>query len=211
MNATIEGGTLSIELIVRGRKALVVGGCRECALKLPRLLSAGARVRVVVEGSVEPSILEQFERGKIELERRAFRSEDLDEVAVTFVSPDLEHLGAQLAAEASLRGTLVSTLDRPSASTFVNPAVVERQGLKIAFSSGGVAPALLRRIREDLERAFEEPRLGDLLRALGEVRASLPRGERAEKLRTLVEGFSVRTSFTFPTWLGAKNDEAPSK
>lgn len=208
---TLANGTLSIELVMNGRKALVVGGCRECALKIPRLLAAGAEVRVVVDGDVETAIVEHFDRGEITLERRAFHTDDLNEVAITFVSPDLEELGVTLFEAARARGTLVSTLDRPAASTFVNPAVVERRGIKMAFSSGGVAPALLRRIREDLEQAFDDPRLGELVDSLREARAMLPRGERADTLRGLVEGFSVQTTFVFPNWLRSKNDETPPK
>ncbi len=204
-------GTLSVELVARGKKALVVGACRECALKLPRLLAAGARVHVVADGAVDPLFVESAARGDIVLERRAFEDGDWEGAVVTFVSPEHEAIGARLAERATATGRLVSTLDRPLACTFINPAVVERQGLKVTLSSGGAAPALLRRLREDLERAFDDPTLGELVRALRDVRRGLPKGERSVELRRLVEGFGLEVSFTFPAWLSTKSDGAKPK
>jgi precorrin-2 dehydrogenase/sirohydrochlorin ferrochelatase len=145
------------------------------------------------------------------LERRAFRDSDIEGVAVTFVSPDLEQLGLRLSAQALREGRLVSTLDRPEASTFVNPAVVEKSGIKLALSSGGQAPALLRRMREELETAFAEPLLAALVSELREARSKLPRGQRREALLALIEGFALRVTFTFPDWLIRKNLETQPK
>lgn len=210
---TVDGAlkTLSVELVMEGRKALVVGACRECALKVPRLLASGAVVRVVADGHVEPEIEEAAARGELSLERRPFADEDWNDVAVTFVSPELEALGARLADEARRTGRLVSTLDRPESCTFVNPAVVVRHGLKIAISSGGVAPALLRRVREELERGLDDPRLGELVRALAAARRALSRGERTVELKKLVEGFSIELALTFPEWLGHNSAKESGK
>jgi precorrin-2 dehydrogenase / sirohydrochlorin ferrochelatase len=211
VSRSLESGTLSVEVVMRGRRALVVGGCHECALKVERLLSCGAKVLVVAPETVETSIEDHAAQGDLVLERRAFRDSDIEGVAVTFVSPDLEQLGLRLSAQALREGRLVSTLDRPEASTFVNPAVVEKSGIKLALSSGGQAPALLRRMREELETAFAEPLLAALVSELREARSKLPRGQRREALLALIEGFALRVTFTFPDWLIRKNLETQPK
>ena len=79
-------------------------------------------------------------------------------------------------------GRLVCTLDRPELSTFVNPAVARASGLTMTFATGGVSPGAMRRIREDLEALFGDPRFARFLDALSGLRARLPRGERAARM-----------------------------
>ena len=120
--------------------------------------------------------------------------------AVVFVSPEEEALGASLAATARDNGTLVCTLDRPAASTFVNPGSADVSGLRVSVASGGLAPALVRRLREDLESILGAPELGVFVRRLGELRQALPRGARAEALREKVAGFRLEGRLVFPAW-----------
>ena len=207
MNASIERGTLSAEVMVRGRKALVVGGSDDCLAKIARLLFAGADVWVIAEDPIHPSIVALAERGEVRLERRGYEPGDEAGAAVTFVARDLVAVGAVLAKAAEESGTLVSTLDRPEASTFVNPAVAERHGIKLALSSGGRAPGLLRRMREALDKAFENPLLGELVEELSRARARTAREERKTEIDRLLRGFAIEVSFSFPDWLRREGAE----
>lgn len=209
MSAGVDRGTLSAEIMVRGRRALVVGGTDECMAKVARLLLAGANVLVVAEDPIDPSISALAERGEIALERRGYREGDEMGAVVTFVSRDLIDIGTQLARAAERTGALVSTLDRPEASTFVNPAVAERHGLKIALSSGGRSPGLLRKLREGLEKALDDERLGVMLAEIHRVRSALPREQRKTEVDKLLRDFRVEVSFAFPAWVRTGAGESP--
>jgi precorrin-2 dehydrogenase/sirohydrochlorin ferrochelatase len=191
---------LPIELDVRGREALVVGSGREVGAKVDRLLAAGAVVTVIAPGELDPALDERAARGEIRVLRRRFEDGDAEGKAVVFVAPEEEALGRRLHAEAARTGRLVCTLDRPEASTFANAAVVSVSGLTMTFGTGGASPAAARRIREDLEALFADPRLGRFLEAMGRLRAALPRGERSTRMAEAVRGFAIEATLRFPPW-----------
>src|SRR3546814_15600581 len=65
------------------------------------------------------------------------------------------------------RRLLVNVVDDTELSSFHVPARVERGPLQVAISSGGGAPMLARRLREQLERQLDESPgpLAELLRS----------------------------------------------
>lgn len=193
--------TLPIGLDVEGRDALVLGATGEAAKKALRLLAAGARVTVLVDDTgVEPAIAERATAAELTLERRPLADADLERAWIVFANPGDAALEERLHAWAISTRRLCCVLDRPSASTFVNPAVVDVSGLTIAFASGGAAPGLLRKIREDMEALFADPRLGPFVEAVRELRASLPREGRARRMASVLRGFAIEARLVFPEW-----------
>jgi uroporphyrin-III C-methyltransferase/precorrin-2 dehydrogenase/sirohydrochlorin ferrochelatase len=71
----------------------------------------------------------------------------------------------------------VNVVDRPDLSSFIMPAIVERDPVVIGISTGGAAPLLARRIRATIE-ALLPARLGRLVRFAesfrGSVQATIP-------------------------------------
>lgn len=193
--------TITVELVVRDRRCVCVGGCDEVAYKVEKLVRSGARVEVYAERSaLSPRAARAIDDELVMLVERAPKPDEIAGAAVVFVSPEEEALGAGLAAAARDNGTLVCTLDRPAASTFVNPGSADVSGLRVSVASGGLAPALVRRLREDLESILGAPELGVFVRRLGELRQALPRGARAEALREKVAGFRLEGRLVFPAW-----------
>ncbi len=68
---------LPVNLLVRGRRVVVVGGGRIAARKIEPLLDLGADV-VVVAPDVVPEIRAWVEAGRCALVEREFRADDLD-------------------------------------------------------------------------------------------------------------------------------------
>jgi precorrin-2 dehydrogenase/sirohydrochlorin ferrochelatase len=206
---------LPIDLDVRGRRALFLGGSAELVSKIDRALAAGAIAAVICEGPPCPEIEARAARGAIALHRRALDPADLEGAAVVFASPfttpEEEALAHRLAAQARERGLLFCAVDRPEACTFVNAAVAEAPGLVMTFRTGGASPGTARRIREDLERLFADPRFARYMDALARLRASLPRGARAARLSEAVKGFAIEARLLFPAWFeaGAEPPEPP--
>jgi precorrin-2 dehydrogenase/sirohydrochlorin ferrochelatase len=202
----MDGVRLPLELDVRGRDALVVGASGEAVSKIERLVLSGARVRVVAPGEVDARVEGLASAGHVAMERRAFEERDLGDAWVVFVAPDYDALGPSLHAWAVRERRLLSMLDRPKLSTFTNPAVARAHGLTIAMSSGGAAPGAMRRLREDLEAIFADPRLGRFLERLRALRAEVPPGERKARLRDAVLGFGLVGHLVFPDWLKTDDD-----
>lgn len=196
-----------VELDVLGRDVLVVGADGEVVSKIGRLLEAGARVMVMTTGEVDAQVEAWVHEGRVCLERRAARVEDVDGKVLVFVATSHAEQADPFFRRALNEGRLVCTVDRPESSTFVNPAVVRASGLTMTFASGGTAPGAMRRIREDLEQLFSDARFARFLEALGQLRAKLPRGQRTEKMAAAVQGFRIDATLRFPSWV--ERDETP--
>jgi precorrin-2 dehydrogenase/sirohydrochlorin ferrochelatase len=205
---------LPIELDVLDKEALVIGSGAEAASKVDRLLAAGARVTVVAPpaGEVHAAIEARAREGRISIARRAVEPGDLQGKVVIFLEPGESgepgdaDLSRRLYEEASRSGRLVCTLDRPELSTFANPAVARVAGLTMSFGSGGVSPSVVRRIREDLEALFSDPRFARMMGSLAKLRASLSRGERSPRMKEAAKGFAIEARLRFPAWVERGTD-----
>jgi precorrin-2 dehydrogenase/sirohydrochlorin ferrochelatase len=190
----------SLELVLEGRAALVVGPVPELRARVVRLLDAGAQVTVLeARGEPDASIA-----GRVAWLPRRAEDADLEGKAIVFVAPwstaDEEARARRWHADAVRRGALFCTLDRPEASTFTNVAVVRTQALTMTFGSRGKSPGLVRRIREDLEALFSDPRFERFVEELGTLRASIPRAERATRMAEAVRGFVIEARLRYPDW-----------
>ena len=203
---------LPLEVDVQGRDALVVGTGAEVLSKVDRLVDAGACVTVIAEDEPGPELEARAAAGAVTLLRRRATDADLEGRAIVFVTPFTTPEGEARArrwhAEAAGAGRLFCAIDRPEACTFVNSAVVRAPGLTMTFNTGGQSPGTARRIREDLEALFADPRFELFMTKLAALRASLPRGERAARMAEVVKGFAVEARLRFPAWL-ERGEEPP--
>ena len=71
--------------------------------------------------------------------------------------------------DAHERSILVNIVDQPALCTFIAPAQVKRGALTIAITTGGRAPGLAKRVRQEIQRTIG-PEYGALLRRLEMVR-----------------------------------------
>jgi len=164
-------------------------------------LAAGAEIEVFAKREeLCETLAARVREGAVRLIDPAGGGADVEGAAVVFVSPMHEAFGHELFERARERGTLVCTLDRPAASTFVNPASTDVSGLRITVASGGAAPALVKRIREDLEAILQDRRMEAFVHRLTEMRAKLAPGARGAAMRDKVVGFKLEGKLVFPSW-----------
>lgn len=185
-------------LDLRGAKVLVVGSDADALQRVRKLLEAGARVHMLVNDAARAADLLSPESERVHIEERSAVAEDIDGCMLTVVSTSEEAQAPPLFERAKAHGRLLCTVDRPELSTFIHPAVMRAGHLVISISTQGASPALARRIREDLEAAFLDPRFVVWLNALAEARKALARGERAAFGDESVRGFSMEIALTFP-------------
>jgi siroheme synthase-like protein len=149
---------LPLFLNVAGRPVVLVGGGRVAAAKLQQLLAAGARVTVVapeVGVAFQAALGGHPERVALRKERvrvveRGFEASDLDGawLVVAAATPEVNRA---VAAAAEERRLFVNAVDDPANATAYLSGVVRRDGVTIAISTSGHAPALTSLLREGLD------------------------------------------------------------
>src|SRR5471032_91302 len=140
-------------LSLRDRRVLVVGGGEAAARKTELLLQAGARVTLIAE-TVTGEIAQLIADGRVAWAGHGFEAEDLDGITLVIVATEDGPLQARVAHAAQRLCVPVNVVDRPTLSSFIMPAIVDRGPVTVAISTGGSAPALARRLRAEIERAL---------------------------------------------------------
>ena len=129
---------------------VLVGGGRVAAGKLQALVAAGAHVRVVAP--MLDADIERVgdERPALTIVRRDFVADDLDGawLVVAAATPDVNR---QVAAAAEARRVFVNAVDDPANASAFLSGVVRRDGVTLAISTSGDAPALTALLREALD------------------------------------------------------------
>ena len=144
---------LPLFLNLTGRQVLLVGGGRVAAAKLRQLIAVGARVRVVAPEISEDvlSVGAELARPDVDVIRRAFQPSDLDDawLVVAAATPEVNR---EVADAANQRRRFVNAVDDPANASAYMAGVVRRDGVTIAISTSGDAPALTALLREAIER-----------------------------------------------------------
>lgn len=175
---------LPVFLDIAGKACLVVGGGEVAARKIALLERAGGRVRVA-SLEVVPSLSHGIAAGRIQHLNEAFSPEQLDNTALVIAATNDRAVNARVSWEARRRGLPVNVVDDPALCSFQVPAIVDRDPVLIAVSTGGASPVLARWVRGRIERA-----LPSTLGGLG----ALAQRWRASALRRFPD-LSVRKRF----------------
>jgi precorrin-2 dehydrogenase/sirohydrochlorin ferrochelatase len=160
-----------INLNIKNRHCLVVGGGAVGTRKVTTLLKCGARV-TVVSPDPTPELKKLATAGSIQLTERPYRSADLNKIFLVIGATDDERLNRQISDDAERVNILCNIADRPEVCNFILPAIVRRGDLVITISTSGKSPALAKRLRLGLETQFGEE-YADFLRLMGAIRDKL--------------------------------------
>jgi uroporphyrin-III C-methyltransferase/precorrin-2 dehydrogenase/sirohydrochlorin ferrochelatase len=164
--------------------ALVVGGGEQAAQKVRLLRRTRARVTVVAE-TVTPELENLAEIGGIWLLRRPFRADDVEGQRLVFAATGDPHLDNEVSRAARARRIPVNVVDAAHLSTFITPAIVDRDPVLVAIGTEGAAPVLAREIRTKLEALLPANfgRLAERAQALRKaVTAAIPDGLRRRRV-----------------------------
>lgn len=129
---------------------LVVGAGEVAARKIELLLKTPAQITVVAP-EVCDSVAQLANSPAITLIQRPFEEQDLNDKNLVFVATNDGQLNEQIHSKAKARNILVNVVDNPPLCSFITPSIIDRSPIVIAMSSGGVAPVLLRYLRQKLE------------------------------------------------------------
>ena len=160
-----------VNLDIKNRPCLVVGGGRVGLRKVKTLMECGAFV-TVVGPSVEDELLILSENAGITLKQRPYRSADLDNMFLVIGATDNEDLNRRISEDAEKANMLCNIADRPKVCNFILPAIIRRGDLVVTVSTSGKSPAFAKKLKNDLENEFGEE-YAEFLRLMGAVRKKL--------------------------------------
>lgn len=166
-----------VQLVLRHRLCIVVGGGAVAARKIAPLLACEARVRVVAP-DFSPSVAALGAANRVELVVRPYQPGDLAGATLAIAATDDPEINHAVWQEAEERSVLVNVVDDPAHCTFTVPATVRRGPLLLTASTNGTSPALARAVRERLELEYG-PEWGTFANLLSEMRGRV-KGSFAE-------------------------------
>ena len=136
-----------VNLVLDGRRCLVVGGGTIALRKVEGLVACGGRVTVVAP-RVEPGL---HRPAGVIVEERPWRPDDLDGMWLAIAATDDPAVNGAVYAEGQRRGVWVNGADDPANCSFTLPSVVRRGDLQVTVSTGGRSPALASWLRRRIE------------------------------------------------------------
>jgi precorrin-2 dehydrogenase/sirohydrochlorin ferrochelatase len=180
-------------LDIAGRRALVVGAGSVGEGKIEGLLRGAAQVKVVSLTATD-TVRRWADEGLIELELRAFRSEDLDGCFMVIAATEDNQTNVRVFEGAEARQMLCNVVDVTHLCNFILPSIVRRGDLAIAVSTGGASPAMARRIRIAIGQCYgDEYEIA--LQVLGSLREELKERYPAFEDRKVLFERMVYTNF----------------
>jgi len=181
------GRVFSVNLLLSGRKVVVVGDGPRSDEREARLATAGAEVCRIHPDDYRPELL----RGAV----------------VVMAHSDRDELDRRIASDARQVGALAYAHDLPEISDFAMPGLARRGPLTVAIATSGLAPALARQMRRELQRLLDGAgqAIDQLLERMTEVRAATAGQERRRRLA----GLAGRLRFTGAISVAPEVDGSP--
>lgn len=146
---------LPINVLLEGKKGLVVGAGHIALRKVNGLIVAGAETSVVApEASAE--IRKLADEGRIVWHKRAFTKKDVSGKFIVYAATNKRDLNCSVLDSCRERGILCNIVDKGwHLGDFIAPASFSWNGLTISISSGGRSCRQSRMIKEQIKRYLE--------------------------------------------------------
>jgi len=183
-----------VALKLDGRACLVVGDGDDTVNRLQALAEAGARLHLVTRSSSPDLALRAREHGALVSERE-YRATDLDGVWLAVLCDQNAELAARIGADAEARQVFFCAVDQPGDSSYSHVGITRSGPLFIAIGTEGKAPALARRLKQELARALANPAVSEFVALLVKLRESTPRAERTSRLTREAARFRLEGAF----------------
>ena len=137
-------------LDARKLNVLIVGAGEVAARKLELIMKTPATITVVAPWVCD-TVKQLAQNEKVTLVEREFENSDLTHKDMVFIATDKGDVNQHIHDVARANKVLVNVVDNTPLCQFITPSIVDRSPIVIAMSSGGVAPVLLRYLRQKLE------------------------------------------------------------
>ncbi len=142
-----------VNLKIRKKLCLVVGGGNVALRKIRSLTSCGASIRVI-SPMVKPEIFAMARKKEVEWLERGYAEGDLRGVFLAFAATNDHRAQELIRQDAATYSVLLNCVDDPQESHFHVPAHFRRGKMLLTISTGGGSPALSKIIRQQLEETI---------------------------------------------------------
>lgn len=183
-----------VALKLAGRPCLVVGNGEETERRVRALLAAGAHVKLVTLGPA-PALAALAAAPALVVEQRDYRSNDLTGMWLAVFCDRNQELALRIGRDAERCQTFFCAIDEPAPSSFSHLGLARTGPLFVAVGTEGKAPALARRLKDELQRLLEDPTLCAFVDHIIELRAHTPAAERARRLGREARRLHLEASF----------------
>ncbi|HVM41290.1 MAG TPA: bifunctional precorrin-2 dehydrogenase/sirohydrochlorin ferrochelatase [Acidimicrobiia bacterium] len=177
-----------VNLVVAGRRVVMVGAGRIAARKVEALLAAGAVVHVVAP-RLGDEITAWRDAGRLTADERPFRDDDLDGAWLAFTAADDPAVNRSVYEAGEARRMFVNSADDPANCSLTLMSVVRRGDLQIAIGTGGRSPAMATHLRRRLTEELG-PEWKALLDVLADVRDAIRAGGESSEAYDWEPAFS---------------------
>jgi precorrin-2 dehydrogenase len=190
---------LIVDLNVKGKRAIVIGGGTEGVRKVRGLLGQDCRI-TVISSRVNRYLTEQAELGRIELVKASLKGasilDDYNDVFLVLAATSDRELNRRLVEKGRSMGSFVYAADDPAVSDFSYASVINIEGvMQVAISTSGKSPIMARKVRIRAERVLrriikksdiENAKLQEFARQAARPKIKTV-GERKEFLYSLIK------------------------
>ena len=186
-----------VALLLEGRACLVVGSGPELTSRTQALLDARA-LPSVVSSAPSDEVRELARAGQVELHEREFEDADLEGKWLAVLVDANQPLATRMARIAGSTRVFFCAVDQPEHNSYAHMAQARAGLLTIAISTAGKAPALGRRLREELERLLLTSKMASFVDKLANLRDQTASADRRRVLGNAVAGVRFTGDLELP-------------
>ncbi len=163
-NPESNNGFFPVNLMLKERPCLVVGGGKVAGHKAKRLLEAGANVTVVSPQFGEEITTLNGSYNSVAFVERRFTDTDASGMFLVFAATSDLKTNHRILESARQHGALACSTDKSwKQGDFITPATIEKDELTVAISTGGRSCRRSRLVKENLNRHLEMVETASLL------------------------------------------------
>lgn len=171
---------------IEGKSIRIVGGGKVAVRKTEALMEYGARIFVTAP-AVDVKIRRMAEEsgGSVTVNEREFAEADLEGMDYVIAATDSPELNSAVSGMCRQKKIPVNVVDVEEECDFIFPAIIKKQDLLVAVSTGGNSPLFAARLKAELMRGIPDF-YGKLVESLGSSRKkvleSVPEAEKRKKV-----------------------------
>ena len=164
---------------LKDKNILIIGGGAVAYRKIEKLLPFEANIFVIAK-EIKDERIENL-KGKISIEIREFRFEDLEKKDIVINATDDIEFQKKVFERCLELKIPVNSVDTPEYCSFIFPAYIKEGDVVIGISTSGKAPILSKELKKILKRCLPQ-NLASILENLAKKRAFLKSNENKNEI-----------------------------